>query len=161
MLRGTVCLHVCRVQQIRCVSRCLPLSRPLRTHSSAMRHLSTTAALTVLQSSALMLLLLLGAHCVSADYAPCSDPATCGAINNCCTTLNGVDYCCPGAGNSFNSGTRRCENFAQCGQYYALQRWVAPRVCRCSCCVRASRNTDAYLQYRLTCSVFVSCCVRM
>ena len=48
------------------------------------------------------------AHGVNADYAPCSDPATCGAIDNCCTSVNEVYYCCPGSGNWLDFNTKRC-----------------------------------------------------
>jgi hypothetical protein len=62
------------------------------------------------------LLLLLGVHCVTAGYTPCSDPATCGDAGGCCTQYNNVNYCCPGSGNSLDFNTLQCANYAQCGQ---------------------------------------------
>ncbi len=73
-----------------------------------------------------LLAVLLGAHSVTAGYAPCSDPATCGAVNNCCTTYNGVNYCCPGSGNSLDINTMQCASFAQCGQSALSQLPLAP-----------------------------------
>jgi len=75
---------------------------------------------TLALAAVALLLQTFFAHVVTADYAPCSDPATCGAVNNCCTEVNGVNYCCPGDGNWLDFNTKRCANFAQCGQSQQL-----------------------------------------
>lgn len=72
----------------------------------------------LVQCVLLLLVVVLGAACsvLAAESPPCSDPATCGAVDNCCTKVSGTTYCCPGSGNALNFATLQCYSYANCGQ---------------------------------------------